>query len=329
MNIDEYRVDFGDFRNQFFTVEELLGIVWGKLQNKPASIEKAFSAWSVEKKSRFIESLMLNLPVQAFYFDGSLDYWFVIDGGKRLKAIRQFTEGKFALQSLFFLGERYENYYFNDLPLSAKRKILNYKLQAYILNPGTHPQVRFGIYTNLLSKSLKSVNSACRFIIFNEGFSLIRALCDQWRHNMRPIFGTMPIQRHELEDLVGHLLVFRISRKGYYTEQEKVINIEVLVNSLLMDYHHLQEKIEWISFEQTLYQVFSWVDFRQLQKIKDMHRVDALLAVLSTDNLRIRQRENIIELVDKVWDQMEQPKGYQLKDYLERYENLYKILRKL
>ncbi|HJD75818.1 MAG TPA: hypothetical protein K8W04_07165 [Bacteroides reticulotermitis] len=329
MNIDEYRVDFSDFRNQFFTVEELLDIVWGKLKNKPTSMEKAFSTWSVEKKSRFIESLMLNLPVQTFYFDGSLDDWFVIDGGKRLKAIRQFIEGKFALQSLFFLGERYENCYFSDLPLSTRRKILNYKLQAYILNPGTHPQVRFGVYTNLLSKSLKSVNSACRLIIFNEGFSLIRALCGQWRYNMRSASGTMAIQRHELEDLVGHLLVFRMNREGYYTEQEKFINIEVLVNSLLMNSRRLQEQIELVSFEHTLHQIFSMVDLHQLQKMREMHRVDALLAVLSTGNPKIIQRKGIVELVDNAWDKMEQPKGYRLKDYLERYDNLYKILREL
>lgn len=325
----EYRVDFSDFRNQFFTVEELLDIMWGKLKSKPASMGKAFTTWSVEKKSRFIESLMLNLPVQAFYFDGSFDYWIIIDGEKRLKAIRQFIEGGFALQSLFFLGERYENCYFRELPLSVKRKILNYKLQAYILNPGTHPQVRFGVYTNLLSKPLKSVNSACRTIIFNEGFSLVSVLCDQWRHNIRSAFGPMTIQRHELEDLVGHLLVFCMNKEGYYTEQEREINIEVLFNSLLMDYRRLQEQIKWMSFEQTLHQVFSLVDYRQLQKMREIHKVDALLAILSTGRLKISPNKDIVELVDNVWDGMEQPKGYRLKDYVQRYNNLYKILRKL
>ena len=146
---------------------------------------------------------------------------------------------------------------------------------------------------------------------------------------MRSASGTMAIQRHELEDLVGHLLVFRMNREGYYTEQEKFINIEVLVNSLLMNSRRLQEQIELVSFEHTLHQIFSMVDLHQLQKMREMHRVDALLAVLSTGNPKIIQRKGIVELVDNAWDKMEQPKGYRLKDYLERYDNLYKILREL
>ena len=56
---------------------------------------------SRKRKSRLIESLMLRIPIPAFYFfeknDGS---FLVIDGQQRLKTIFDFLDGKFSLYGI-------------------------------------------------------------------------------------------------------------------------------------------------------------------------------------------------------------------------------------
>ena len=48
--------------------------------------------WSVKKKSRLIESIILGLPLPSFYFyiDEEREKWVVIDGLQRLCAINDF-----------------------------------------------------------------------------------------------------------------------------------------------------------------------------------------------------------------------------------------------
>ena len=48
--------------------------------------------WSERDKSRLMESLMLRIPIPAFYFDGTNDEkWLVVDGLQRLTVIRRFV----------------------------------------------------------------------------------------------------------------------------------------------------------------------------------------------------------------------------------------------
>ncbi len=65
-------------------------IIIPKFQRRP-------NLWDNKKKSRFIESLMLNLPIPLFYFDEGEDKkWRVIDGLQRISTLEHFilSDGK-------------------------------------------------------------------------------------------------------------------------------------------------------------------------------------------------------------------------------------------
>jgi len=73
--------------------------------------------WDITKKSRFIESLLLRIPLPVFYVASDKnDYWIVIDGLQRLGTLKEFIlysdnkeENKdkesFSLQNLEFLKD--------------------------------------------------------------------------------------------------------------------------------------------------------------------------------------------------------------------------------
>lgn len=70
-------------------------------------IQRNADLWDDERKSRFIESLMLKIPIPLFYVAADPDEnWKVVDGLQRISTIRQFMIDKsFVLSKLEFLTD--------------------------------------------------------------------------------------------------------------------------------------------------------------------------------------------------------------------------------
>jgi hypothetical protein len=64
------------------------------------------SVWDRQRKSRLIESLLLNIPIPVCFFaeddDGKR---VVVDGQQRLRAVEEFRNGQFALRGLQVLSQ--------------------------------------------------------------------------------------------------------------------------------------------------------------------------------------------------------------------------------
>lgn len=117
--------------------------------------------WSLEKQSRLIESLMLKIPLPAFYFDASQgEQWKVIDGLQRLTAMRRFLVGipdpnepdGEAIQTPF-CGLQYLTDFngitFQDLPRQYIRRIQESTIIAYTVEKGTPEAVVFNIFQRI------------------------------------------------------------------------------------------------------------------------------------------------------------------------------------
>jgi len=106
------------------------------------------SLWDSSQKSRFIESLLLRIPLPVFYVASDKDdRWIVIDGLQRLSTLDEFiptgdekNEEKFVLQHLEFLNQ-FENKKFYQLPRGMQRRILETKLVFHIIEPSTPKNV--------------------------------------------------------------------------------------------------------------------------------------------------------------------------------------------
>lgn len=100
-----------------------------------------------KKKSLLIESLMLRIPIPAFYFyeNEEGDYQ-VIDGQQRLMTIQEFVQGKFRLSGLEYLGKDYNRKGFKDLDVKYVQRIYRTQIAVNILDARSPKKVIYDIF---------------------------------------------------------------------------------------------------------------------------------------------------------------------------------------
>ena len=111
-----------------------------------------------EQDIRFIESLMMRIPLPPLYMlVGKDNTWRVVDGLKRLKTLYRFIHGRGELYRLIYGGgkdiefrdrlsglkllSQFNNYAYNELPANIQRKIKETEFTVHIIEKDTSPDL--------------------------------------------------------------------------------------------------------------------------------------------------------------------------------------------
>jgi Protein of unknown function DUF262 len=105
--------------------------------------------WEPERKSKFIESVLMGLPIPFIFFwempDGKLE---IVDGSQRLRTLEAFILGDFRLGELDQLT-LVSGFTFKELPESRQRKVKNRSIRGIILNEHADENARLDMFERI------------------------------------------------------------------------------------------------------------------------------------------------------------------------------------
>lgn len=146
-NPDQIRVNTSQFslRNILDQIDE------GSIELAPDF--QRLQVWRADQKSLLVESLLLQIPLPAFYFAEDVDGSFrVVDGLQRLSTLHAFVRGGeadgFALGKLEHLDDL-KDLRFSDLPVPFQRRINNTQLIVNVIDPTTPRGVTYEIFKRI------------------------------------------------------------------------------------------------------------------------------------------------------------------------------------
>lgn len=105
--------------------------------------------WSLEKQSKFIESVFMGLPIPFAFFwqdqDGRME---IVDGSQRIRTIRDFIDNKLVLKGLETIPAANELRY-SDLPPSRQLKFIETPIRVIILDNATDAVTRTEMFARI------------------------------------------------------------------------------------------------------------------------------------------------------------------------------------
>jgi hypothetical protein len=116
--------------------------------------------WKQRERTRLVESVLLGIPLPAFYFNQDRDGTYqVVDGVQRLTTIRLFMDGKHSLNKsdLEYLKEL-DGHGYQDLEPVLQRRIRSTQIVVHVIEPQTPDDIKYDIFgrVNTLGEPLSA-----------------------------------------------------------------------------------------------------------------------------------------------------------------------------
>ena len=128
--------------------------------------------WHLEKRSRFIESLIMNVPIPPVFL-GEDEYgnYVVLDGRQRLTALHDFLSNKYALKGLEVWTELNNCQFFDLEKRKLDKTITRRFIPAMIILKESSPEVKYDVFDRLNTGGVVANEMEIRNAVFFGGFN--------------------------------------------------------------------------------------------------------------------------------------------------------------
>ena len=227
---------FDPARIRVDTKPMVISLLMDRIRNKEIDLTPGFQRkggiWSAKAKSQLIESLLIRIPLPAFYMDGSDESkWLVVDGLQRLSTLRSFViEKTLSLSGLEFLSEC-EGKKFDQLPRNLQRRILETQVTVFLIQENTPPEVKFNIFKRINTGGLPLSSQEIRHAL-NQGraSSLLQDLAESAEFRTATNEGIRDDRMGDRECVLRLLAFMRTSYREYKSK-----NLDAFLNQCMTE----------------------------------------------------------------------------------------------
>lgn len=193
-----------------------------------------YSVWDTVRKSKFVESMLLNIPIPTLFFAEDEDRKVVVDGQQRLTALHEFLNNRYRLKGLEVLnalnGKRFE-----DLSERQQRILSNRTLRCLLISDRSDSEIRFQVFERLNQGGVPLNAQEVRHCVYRGSFNdLLHDLVREpvWLELLRQ---GAPHPRMNDAELVLRFFAIRASLPNYSPP------LKTLLNDYMRAHRHANE----------------------------------------------------------------------------------------
>lgn len=137
--------------------------------------------WSDEHQSRFIESVLMGLPIPLLFLadvEGQEGRAEIVDGSQRIRTLARFVSNELRLSGLKKLT-KLNGFMFKDLPLARQRRFGRHTVRMIELREGTDEESRRDIFSRINTGNLKLNDMEQRWGVSDGPFLQFVRACSQ------------------------------------------------------------------------------------------------------------------------------------------------------
>ncbi|MCX6579449.1 MAG: DUF262 domain-containing protein [Candidatus Aminicenantes bacterium] len=166
--------------------------------------------WKDDQRSRFIESILLNIPLPPLYVrEDKEGRYIIVDGQQRTSTLRDFEEGKFKLSGLQIL-KKLDGKSFNDLDSGLKATIEDKQLSFYIIKLTVPLPMIYEIFNRINTGGTQLTRQEIRNCIFlGRATRLLKKLSEQEYFKLAIDYG-ISLKRMKDREAILRYLAFKI-----------------------------------------------------------------------------------------------------------------------
>jgi hypothetical protein len=300
--LDEVETQINDEQHTIYfdTKEFTVELLWDFCKSRRIVIPdyKRNIVWTDKNMSKFIESLLLGIPIpHLFALETEEGNFEIIDGRQRIESIGQFIDNKLKLVGLDKL-DKLNGFKYNDLPAYQQRKF-NHKTLRMIVLFSTERSVCFDIYLRISEQSIPLTPSEFRRGAFKGSFyDIIMKLKEDKKFIELCPLSRQVENRGEREELLVRFYAYSDSYMDFKHDVQKFLD-----NYVIKQNHYFESNPILVGeYEERFYRLLNFIGenfkpifFKKNKNDKTTHRVrfealsvGAYFALQQKPDLRIK-----------------------------------------
>ncbi|KRH95858.1 MULTISPECIES: DUF262 domain-containing protein [Cylindrospermopsis] len=225
--------------------------------------------WNDKNKSRLIESVLIGIPLPAFYVDATTDdKWLVIDGIQRINTFKKFIlDQELRLTDLQFLRDL-EHKKYDELSRHHQRRIEETELIVCLVESGTPPEVKYNIFQRINTGGVSLNNQELRQAMYpGKSLRILKEFSEL--AEFKKLINISEKRRKRMDDheyIIGFIAFWLIDYHDYTQGRNEFLNSAMSKLNNLEDTRLKDMKRDFIKSMRAADSIFSSNAFRKPPK---------------------------------------------------------------